>query len=91
MGQTIDAVGAAFPLATPLRLVVLALAVLLSACVSGSLSGSDKTHWSCYEPARAKQTGGAPHRFNDDGSHICTKSELDAEGISPSERPADQR
>ncbi len=68
---------------------LLALALALTAC--GGATGSDTTHWSCYDSTRAAQAGGSPHRFNDAGSHICTKGELDAAGIAPEVRPADQR
>jgi hypothetical protein len=70
-------------------LLTLTLGFALTAC--GGASGTDTTHWSCYDAARAAQAGGSPHRFNDAGSHICTKAELDAAGIAREVRPADQR
>jgi hypothetical protein len=57
----------------------------------GCGSGFDTTHWSCYDEPRASQPGGAPHKFDDEGSHICSKAELDKAGIDPSVRPEDQR
>ena len=70
--------------------VTLSLGLTLAAC-GGATTGTDTTHWSCYDATRAAQTGGSPHKFNDSGSHICTKAELDAAGIAPEVRPADQR
>jgi hypothetical protein len=67
---------------------------LLVAC--GGVTGSDTTHWSCWESsylAANPTLGTSPHKFNAGSGkdHICTKAELDAAGIDPSVRPADQR
>lgn len=69
----------------------LGVVLVLAAC-----SGSDTTHFSCWDAAYLKSQpglGSAPHRFNAGSGkdHICTKAELDAEGIDPSVRPPDQR
>lgn len=64
--------------------------------VCGGVTGSDKTHWSCWDAAylRAQPNlGTSPHKFNagPGQDHICTKAELDAEAIAPDLRPSDQR
>jgi hypothetical protein len=75
------------------KLTALILGLALTACGG---TGSDTTHWSCWEPsylAANPTLGTSPHKFNAGSGkdHICTKAELDAAGIDPSLRPADQR
>lgn len=76
------------------RWIAFAFALALAAC--GGVTGSDTTHWSCWESsylAANPTLGTSPHKFNAGSGkdHICTKAELDAAGIAPDLRPADQR
>lgn len=63
---------------------ILAIAFLIIAMTA--CTGNDTSHWYCYDAARAKQQGGAPHKFNDSGSHRCTNAELDEANIPPDQR-----
>ncbi len=77
-----------------MRVTAFVFALTLVGC--GGASGTDTTHWSCWDSAylAAQPTlGTSPHKFNAGSGkdHICTKAELDAAGIAPDLRPADQR
>lgn len=74
-------------------LAALAVSIVIVAC---TVTGSDTTHFSCWDAEYLKSQpglGSAPHKFNagPGKDHRCTKAELDAAGIPPAERPADQR
>lgn len=76
-----------------MRWLLLAATSLAFACGSGVAEGT----WFCYDDAgrakaAAEKRGVGPFRnSNTPGTHVCTKAELDREGIAPDVRPPSQR
>lgn len=75
-----------------MRTLLVTAAILAAAC-GGAAEGT----WFCYDDAgKAKATaekrGVGPFRNSvTAGTHVCTKAELDRDGIAPSERLPSQR